>query len=246
MQKIVLLALFTGILAAAQQAPVQPSNGTPELKSRTEVPPVEKQPERVPKPLYVVPAGTKVPVELKQAVSTKNAQPGDAIYGQTNFPVVIDERVMIPAGTYVQGVIDRVKRAGRLKGTAEMQFHITTLIYPNGYTVDMAAAIDQVPGDESSRMKEPGTVAHDSEKGKDLERIGRGAAAGATIGGMAGAASNSVRGVGIGGLSGIAAGTLIGVLARGSDVRFERGTVIDVVVNHAIGLDPAKLTRAVN
>jgi hypothetical protein len=156
---------------------------------------------------------------------------------------VIGEHVMIPNGTFVQGVVDSVKRAGRIKGTAELRFHLTTLIYPNGYTLDVAAAIDQVPGDESSHMKEPGTVSHDSEKGKDLEKIGSDAEQGAIIGSMAGATSGNVRGVGIGGLSGIAAGTLIGVLARGSDVRFENGSVVDVALNHAIAVDPYRIRR---
>jgi hypothetical protein len=48
----------------------------------------------------------------------------------------------------------------------------------------------------------------------------------------------------VGGLSGVAAGALIGVLACGSDLRFETGTVVDVVLNHAIALDPAKIMRA--
>jgi hypothetical protein len=194
--------------------------------------------------MWVVPAGSQIPIALQQAVSTKHAQPGDAIYGRTTFPVVSQGHVTIPAGTYVQGKVDSVKRAGRIKGTAELQFHITTLIYPSGYTLDMAAAIDQVPGSDTSRMKEPGTVAHDSEKGKDLERIGRDAAEGAGIGGTAGAIGGGFRGIGIGGLSGIAAGTLIGVLARGSDVHFPVGTVLDVSLNHAIGVDPDKTFSA--
>jgi hypothetical protein len=109
--------------------------------------------------------------------------------------------------------------------------------------VNLAAAVDQVPGSDSSHMKEPGTVQHDSEKGKDLERIGRGAETGAVVGSAAGAASGNVRGIGIGGLSGIAAGTMIGLLARGSDVRFENGTVINVVLNRAIALDPRRVRR---
>jgi hypothetical protein len=157
---------------------------------------------------------------------------------------VVDERVMIPAGTYVQGVVDRVKRAGRIKGTSELEFHLTTLLYANGYTVNLAAAVDQVPGSSNTRMKEPGTIQHDPEKGKDLERIGRGAATGGAIGSMAGAAgSGSVRGMGIGGLSGAAAGALIGVMARGGDVQFNQGTVVNVVLNRAIALDPARIAR---
>jgi hypothetical protein len=238
----VAVVLFAAASAFAQQ---QPAADVPQLKTRTEVPATasEPQPQQAAKAPWIVPAGSKIPVQLKQAISTKNARPGDPIYAQTTFPVIVNGQVMIPGGTFVQGVVDSVKRAGRIKGTSSLQFHLTTLLYPNGYVLDMAAAVDQVPGDESSHMKEPGTLQHDSEKGKDVERIGRGAAEGAAIGGMAGAVSGTTRGVGVGGLSGIAAGSLIAMLARGSDLRFEAGTVVDVSLNHAIALDPEKIMR---
>jgi hypothetical protein len=238
MTKLLAMLLLSCGLALGQE---QQPQDQPQLKSRTELPKTPEEP--VNKQLWIVPAGAKVPVRLRQAISTKHAQPGDTVYGQTAFPVLADQNVAIPDGTYVQGVIDSVRRAGHVKGTAELQFHITTLIYPNGYTLDMAAAVDQVPGDSSSHMKEPGVVQHDSEKGADAERIARGAAEGAGIGGMAGAVSGSLKGVGIGGLAGIAAGALVGVLARGSDVRFETGTVVDVVLNHAIGIDQERVLR---
>ncbi len=259
MRALIAFVLLAATSVLAQQSP-EPDRQPPVLKSRRQVPPPESQtsaasPQTPPaasptvfdsadRPRWIVPAGTKIPMQLRQAISTKNAQPGDPIYARTTFPIVIDQRVMIPAGTYVQGVVDRVKRAGRIKGTAELQFHVKSLLYANGYTVDMAAAVDQVPGDENSHSKEPGTVKHDSEKGKDVQRIGRGAAEGGAVGGIAGAAaSGTTRGVGIGGLTGVAAGSMIAVMARGSDLRLANGSVVDVVLNHAIALDPDKILR---
>ncbi len=241
MRILIAAALLAAAPAVCQQAPEEPR-----LKSRTEVvaQPPASAPQQNPNGIWIVPAGTKIPIQLRQAVSTKNAQSGDPIYAQTTFPIVIDNIIMIPAGTYVKGVIDSSKRAGRIKGSAELRFHLTTLIFPNGYTLDLAAAIDQVPGNTESRMKEPGTVKHDSEKGADLKRIGEGAATGAQIGGMAGAASGSVRGIGVGGLSGIAAGALIAMLARGSDVRFDIGSGVEVSLNQAIGIEAEKVARA--
>ncbi len=242
MRNLVGLMLFAMLVQAqepARQQPAQPE--TPRLRTRTEVQ-TTPQPGQNADQLWIVPAGTKVPIQLRQPISTKNAQAGDPIYAQVAFPVVVSGHMMIPAGTWVQGVVDSVKRAGRIKGTAELQFHLTTLIFPNGYSQDIAAAIDQVPGDPSASMKEPGTVKHDSEKGKDLGRIGEAAAEGGQIGALAGAAAgSSVRSVGIGGLSGIAAGTLIALLARGSDVRFETGTAVEIALTRAMALEPAKV-----
>ena len=47
----------------------------------------------------VIPAGTKIPLLLKQAISTKNAREGDAVYAETAFPFVMNDRILIPAGT---------------------------------------------------------------------------------------------------------------------------------------------------
>jgi hypothetical protein len=236
-----LIAIPLVAFAALCQEP--PASDAPRLKSRTEVAAPDSKPQPPANSLWIVPAGTKIPIQLRQAVSTKNAQPGDPIYAQTTFPIVVNGLIMIPAGAYAKGVVDLSKRAGRIKGSAELQFHLTDLIYPNGYTLNLAAAIDQVPGSSDARMKEPGTVKHDSEKGEDLKRIGSGAATGGMIGGTAGAAGGSVRSVGIGGLSGIAAGTLIALLARGSDVRFDIGSGVEVSLNQAIAIDPQQIAR---
>lgn len=196
-------------------------------------------------PLWILPAGTRLPIQLRQPLSTKDARPGDPVYAQTSFPVVFEGNIVVPAGTWVQGEVDMVKRAGRIKGTAEMQFHLTKLIYANGYTLDIAAAIDQVPGDANSTMKEPGTVKRDSEKGKDLERVGTGASQGGQIGALAGAASGGgIRSLGVGGLAGVAAGTLIAMLARGSDVRFETGTAVEIALAKPMAVEREKATRA--
>jgi hypothetical protein len=228
---MVAFVLLTALSVMAQQPP----EAQPKLKTRDEAPAKSgDQP-------WVVPAGTRIPIQLQQPVSTKDAQPGDAIYARTTFPILVDGNLMIPPGTYVQGVVDSVRRAGRIKGTAELRFHLTTLIYQNGYSLDLAALVEQAPGNPGTHMKEPGTVQHDSEKAKDLENVGKAASEGAMIGSAAGALSGGLRGVGVGGVSGIAAGTLIAILTRGTDVRFETGTVVDIALTRAVPVDKGKV-----
>jgi hypothetical protein len=229
------------LLASASEAQ-QPTG----LKSRTDLPAASPQSPTQPGSLWIVPAGTKIPIQLRQPVSTKSAQPGDPIYAQTAFPIVIQGAMMIPAGTWVQGAVDTVKRAGRIKGVASLQFHLTQLIYPTGYTLDIAAAISRVPGDTGSSIQEPGIIQHDAEKGKDLERVGEATSHTAQIGALAGAAASpSFRGFGVGGLAGVAAGTLIGILMRGTDVNFETGTSVEIALNQAMAIDPHKVANSV-
>ena len=135
----------------------------------------------------IIPAGTKVPLALKHAVSTKSAREGDAVYAETTFPVVQENRVLIPAGTYVQGRITHVQRAGRIKGRAEVLMHFTTLIYPSGYTVLLPGAVENVPGAEKTSIKgEEGTIRQDSQKGEKIGTVAQGAGSGAVIGGLSG------------------------------------------------------------
>src|SRR5262245_18303538 len=91
---------WIGLVLACAMCSAQQPAAEPKLKTRDEVeapsaPAVPKEP----KSIWVVPAGTKIPIQLRQPVSTKNAQPGDAIYAQTSFPVVVDGEIPIPAGT---------------------------------------------------------------------------------------------------------------------------------------------------
>ncbi len=184
-----------------------------------------------------LPAGTKVPLALNSPISTKSARPGDPVYAHTTFPVVLNDRVAIPAGTYVQGVISSVKRASRVKGRAEVLMHFTSLVFPNGYTVTLPGSVDNVPGAEHTHTKgEEGTIQHDSEKGKDAKTAAGTAATGAGIGAITAGGKGAGIGAGVGGAAGLA----IAMLTRGSDVRLETGTAIEMVFQRAITIDQSR------
>src|SRR5437764_1894720 len=138
---LILLVLFCATVALAQQTPAAPPSPAPPAETAPPAPPVNK---------LTIPAGTKIPLVLKQGISTKNARPGDAVYAATNFPVTVNDRIVIPAGSYVQGVVDEVKRAGRVKGRAEVLVHFRSLIFPNGYTVLFPGAVDSAPDTDSA------------------------------------------------------------------------------------------------
>src|SRR5437868_7298575 len=125
-------ALLTGAVVFAQESSPQTdvkSPPAPEAQA-TRVLDDKSTPETL-----LVPSGTQLPLVLHNAITTRNAQPGDPLYLETVFPVVLNSRVLIPAGSYVQGEIIEAKRPGRVKGRGEVRVRLTTLILPNGYTV---------------------------------------------------------------------------------------------------------------
>jgi type IV secretion system protein VirB10 len=188
-----------------------------------------------------VPSGTQIPLVLKQAISTKNAKPGDAVYAETSFPITLNDKVVIPAGTYVQGRISEVRRAGRVKGRAELLMHFTTLVYPSGYTALLPGAVENMPGAEKQSVNgEEGKIKQDSDKMKDVSTVAQTAGTGAMIGGLA---TQSGKGVAVGGLAGAAAGLGYAMLTRGADVMLPVGTSVQMVLQRPLVLEEAKVNR---
>ena len=89
---------------------------------------------------FEVPSGTRLPLVLHNAISTRSAQPGDPVYLETLFPIVIDSRILIPAGSYVSGEVTEAKRPGRVHGRGEIKIKLDNLILPNGYQASFNAS----------------------------------------------------------------------------------------------------------
>jgi hypothetical protein len=188
-----------------------------------------------------IPAGAQIPLALKQAISTKTAQEGDPVYATTTFPFVINDRVLVPAGTYVQGRISSVKRAGRVHGRAEVLMHFTSLIYPSGYTVLLPGSVENVPGAGTNSVKDKeGTVRSDSQTGQKVGTAATTAATGAAIGGLGNGWKGAAIGAGLGG----AAGAAIAMLTRGHDVTLDAGTAVNMVIQRPITLDATRISDA--
>ena len=194
----------------------------------------------------MIPAGSKIPLSLKQAISTKNAREGDAVYAETAFPFVVNERVVVPAGTYIQGKITHVERAGRLKGRAEILMHFTSMIYPSGYTVILPGSVENMPGSDKTSVKDKeGTVRQDKDTGKKIEDAARNGAYGGAVGGIGGGlASGGVNGARIGAGAGAAAGIAWALLKRGSDVKLDVGTSIEMEIQRPITVDASRIQVA--
>ena len=193
----------------------------------------------------IIPAGTKVPLTLAQAISTKNAREGDPVYAQTVFPLVLNERILIPAGTYIQGRIMHTEPAGRSKKRAEILIHFTSMIYPSGYTVMLPGSIDNTPGADNKGVKDSeGTIQQDKDTGKRLEDAAKGAAVGGTVGSIGGVAAGGLNGARIGGLAGIAGGVAWALLKHGPELKLEVGTSIEMEIQRSITVDATRIQVA--
>jgi hypothetical protein len=184
-----------------------------------------------------VPGGTHIPLVLHNAVSTRYARPGDPVYFETLFPVMIDGHVVIPAGSYMSGEVTEAKRAGRVKGRAELGIKLTTMILPNAYMVNLNAVPGGAGTGGGESVNSEGKIQGDTDKASDAGTIIKSTAAGAGIGGIAGGA----RGAGIGAGIGAAAGLGAVLLSRGPDAELPRGSTVEAVIDRSIYLEADKV-----
>jgi hypothetical protein len=202
--------------------------------------------EEAPDPnVAVIPSGTKVPLLLAQAISTKNAREGDPVYAQTAFPFVLNDHILIPAGTYIQGKIMHTEHAGRSKKRAELLIHFTSMIYPSGYTVMLPGSIDNTPGADDKGVKDSeGTIQQDKDTSKRIEDAAKGAAVGGTVGSIGGAAAGGFNGARYGGLAGIAGGVAWALLKHGPEVKLPVGTSIEMEIQRDVKVDASRIQMA--
>ncbi len=202
--------------SGAQTAPAQnASPGTSPASPATAVAPAAASSEQNAPARIQVPSGTHIPLILHNGISTRSSRPGDPIYCETLFPVMVDGHVVIPAGSYLSGEVTESKRPGRVKGRGEIAIKFTTLILPNAYEVNLNASPGGSPGTGGGEtMDNEGKVKGDSDKASDAGTVLKTTAAGAGIGAIA---TQGAKGAGIGAGIGAAAGLAAVLLSRGPE-----------------------------
>ncbi len=216
MWRIAVLLLAATACLAQQNAPCGAQKAQPEPVAAITVPP-----------------GTRVLSVLLSPISSASAQTGNGVYLQTATPVVVGNQTVIPPGSYVQGVIDKVVHPGRVKGRAELQIHFTNITFPSGYNQAYAGVLGSAPANESASVGKEGTITENSSHGQDGEVVAVDSATGAIIGAVAAGA----KGAGIGAGAGAAAGVVAVLLTRGNDVRLNAGDPVEMVLQRPLMLE---------
>ena len=135
-----------------------------------------------------MPYGTVLAVRLTETLSSGLNQPGDTFLASLVSPIVVGDRVVIPAGAGVKGRIVAERNARRFSGRATLVIEVTQLAY-NGRTYEL----------HSSQYSQQGA----SRNTYAAAAITGGAGVGAIIGTVIGKG----KGAAIGAVLGAAAGT---------------------------------------
>ncbi|MCI0569078.1 MAG: hypothetical protein L0Z52_12965 [Acidobacteria bacterium] len=164
-----------------------------------------------------VPQGTEIHLTLAEGVSSATSQAGDTFTARTTDPVVVGNRVAIPAGSTIRGQVTDVIPAK--KGLKE-KGGVITLSFdkvetPAGFSAPMSATVASVG---KSGKKTAGIIGGSAAGGAVLGKILGGSTKDAALGAVVGGAIGT----------GIAAGT------RGKEVEIPAGSHLAVALDQSL------------
>ena len=197
-----------------------------------------------------VPAGTRLSLVLTHSVLSKSVHRGDDIYAQTVFPVTLGNEVVVPAGTFVQGKIDKLERQG---DRGELHLQSMSMIFPDGYVAPIPGPLN-LESDEGYILRDPG-------KGNTIAAIAApagGLAAGLLIGRAASSSPGTdvngmnfnpgkLKSTAIGGMVGLAAGGVLSLVlvARGHQFFLDVGSPLAMTLQQPMSLEAEPVADAV-
>jgi hypothetical protein len=183
-----------------------------------------------------IPQGSHALLRLVNSVTTRTAREGDYIYMRTASPIVADGAILIPEGSYVQGVVTHSLRSGRVKGKAELAIRIEALTLPSGKAIKLSPRLNSVDsgGTEQKVDSQENEIKQGGSHPADAVRMAELSGTGAAIGGMA---TRTWTGAGIGAGVGAGVGLAVVLLSRGREVDLRQGSTIDVVFDRAVPVE---------
>jgi hypothetical protein len=197
-----------------------------------------------------IPAGTRLALVLTDPISSKAIHRGDEINAQTTAPIAVGDQVIIPAGAFVKGTIDTLRRNGT---RGEMKLQSASVIFPDGYIAKFAGPLD-MESEEGTAWLNPGNGTKAGVVIAPLAGLGIGAAIGAaahtttsnTLGGTTLTAS-SPKGLAIGSLVGLAAGGIVALVLITHSRQFfvDVGSPMQMTLPQPVSLSQSQVADAV-
>jgi hypothetical protein len=201
-------------------------------------------------PSETIPAGTRFALVLTDPVSSRTMHAGDAIHAQITAPVTVGNQVIIPAGAFVQGRLEKLRRDGT---RGEMLLQSASVIFPDGYVANVGGPIS-MESTEYTAWLNPGSGTKIGAILAPMAGVGIGAAIGSaahttqttTLGNQT-LTSSSVKGVAIGSGVGLGIGALVSILLLTQSHQFfvDVGSPMEMTLRQPLMLADVEVDRAV-
>lgn len=166
----------------------------------------------------VIPDGTSVVATLDARITTETGHDGDGFTLTTVDPISVGTRIVVPAGTRINGELRNVEASGRTSGRARMTLAYLGMTDGDGKTQTISARSLSLQADSNTHT--------------DVERIAAGTVLGAVVGGIAG----GTKGAAIGAGAGAGAGVVVMLATQGDELVLEAGQKLVVEMTSATSM----------
>ena len=192
-------------------------------------PVVETAPVEAPKRQFeelTVKADSMVAIRLNQQLSSATAKVEDRVTAIVSNDLMADGRMVVPAGSRLEGTVTTVQPGSKFKGRARLGIRFHTLVLADGMRVPIQTEALYRDGESATRAT--------------ATKVGTGAAAGAIIGGLLG----GKRGAIIGGTVGAGGGTAAVMASDSREAVLESGSPLSMRLTAPVTItverDPAR------
>lgn len=180
-----------------------------------------------------VPAGTALMVKLDTTLATFSNKAGDPFQARLAEPVMLNGRVVIPAGAIVEGRVTRVSEPRRISGKPTIGIMPEALVLPTGERFFLDATLVDTSAGRDTDVNQEGEFKGSGHDRRDQMETGGGAAGGMLIGGLIGGPP----GVLIGGVVG-AGSTGVHWLSKHHSAVLPAGTGLTLELNRPLAMTP--------
>lgn len=146
-------------ITASNEIPAeQPKEeGQDDIKSKTDAilhPEEEKEEEEAPIPEDhpYIPKDTILSIELTEPISSKTMKKGNPVPLQLKDDLVVNDVVVAPAGTKVEGVVTDAKKNGMFGRSGKLEFSITSLETINGVKIPLQYVVKKEAGSDGGAV----------------------------------------------------------------------------------------------
>ncbi len=196
---------------AAEPSPVEPPVApNPVHTAAAAAPPPPPQPKRV-----EIPAGTSVRVQMIDGVDSSVNHAGEMFHASLVSPIVVDDQIVVPAGTDTYVKLVNAKSAGHMTGQSTLALELVRMEFQGK---SYALASNEYTQTGSSRGK------------RTAETVGGGAVLGTLLGAVIGGG----KGAAIGAATGAGAGGVAEGVTKGQQVRIPSETKLDFSLDQPV------------
>jgi len=166
-----------------------------------------------------VPAGTELDIRLTTEVSSSSSVSGEPVQGRIEQNVLVDGRIVIPAGSTLTGRVTEARALRKVGGRSSLAFQFDTLTLPDGRDFGIHAAFARTGR---------------SETAKDAATIAGSTIIGAIVGHQF---DEDGEGRAVGAVAGAGVGTAIAARTEGETIVLPAGTILRLTLQGPIFIE---------